>query len=680
MGLIKQVEDMESELIMAAATTMINSLVEEVFVPMFKKYQKSAKITSAEFLNRNKGYFNEYLLRTYNRYSIINTLVFHNSQRLLKEIYVAQTLVKENPAEYYKETAEVDRLPVSLIKKYKKILITDTAGMGKSTMMKRMFIDLIDNCIKDVGVPIYIELNRLNKDRTILKEIQEELNSLSEEFDNDLLLSFIQKGGFIFFLDGYDEISIADRDKVTLDIKDFIARASTGNFFIMTSRPESNLSSFGDFQSFTIEPLTKDEAFELLSKYDLSKKRELSTKLIKLLKSGQYRSIDEYLVNPLLVSLLFTAYDYNGSIPFEKHRFYGVVFEAYFEKQDLSKPIKSRDKLSGLNYDGFDRILRYLGFDCLVRTGVKFNEDKILNSIREAKEYCGYLENKDFSETDFLKDLTSSVPLFYKEGTDYKWVHKSLLEYFAARFIFCDAKENQDRILKAIYDSEHIDKYINMLDLYYDIDLKGFSKNITLPFCERFIQIYDAQINKVDLNKELISARISNLLFCKSALFVSSKREQNQFEYVNRIFVDTDSELHANPHACNIQNVVREKMYLALGYSSKEYLLANLLFRKNSSIVIDFSYGSFDDIKKFKEYMRVTRNGLPKEISEFEHDKVYFIDIKTGSQSKQLYRAIDIQLSWIFQRRINYDACKKEAERIKKEIDRSKATDLTHGI
>ncbi len=665
MGLIKQVEDMESELIMAVATTMINSLVEEVFVPMLKKFKKSAKITSAEFLNRNKGYFNEYLLRMYNKYSIINTLVFHNSQRLLKEIYVAQTLLKENPSEYHNETAKVDRLPVSLIQKYKKILITDTAGMGKSTIMKRMFIDLIDNCIKDVGIPIYIELNRLDKDRTILVEIQEELNSLSKEFDNDLLLSFIQKGGFIFFLDGYDEISIADRDKVTQDIKDFISRANTGNYFIMTSRPEGSLSSFGDFQSFTIQPLSKDEAFELLSKYDLSKKKDLSEKLVKLLKSGDYDSIDEFLENPLLVSLLFTAYDYNRSIPFEKHRFYGVVFEAYFEKHDLSKPLKSRDKLSGLNFDGFDRILRYIGYDCLIWTGVKFNKDTILNTIRKAKIFCGV---SDFSENAILEDLVSTVPLFCREGTDFKWAHKSLLEYFAARFIFCDAKENQDRILTAIYNSEHLDKYINMLDLYYDLDLKGFSKNITLPFCEKFIRICEAHINDLNISKELLCTRISNLLFRKSALLVSSKKEM----YADITFNETDSDLLLYRYF-RIQDVDNEMVYLALGGSSKEHLLSKLLFRKKASIIDK-------NIVYFIEYYNININGFPKEIREFEHNKVCYIDIKTGNQSNELYQAIDIMLLRSFRFRINYEACKKEAERINNEIHRNNTVDLISGI
>lgn len=657
-------------LITAAATQMIKSFVDKIIMPKAEKFFKSVGISYKEVLDKNRDYFGEYYHRTYEKYSIVNTLVFHNSQRLLKDIYVTQSLVKEHGFQDDDKPIVIDKYPRDLIDKYQKILITDTAGMGKSTMTKRMFIDLIDNGLEGIGIPIYIELNKLNKNHDILQEIQNELNSLSEDFDNDLLLRFIQTGGFIFFLDGYDEISIADRDEVTQDIKDFISKASKGNSFILTSRPEGNLMSFGDFQSFSIQPLTEDEAYELLTKYDKSKNKELSSKLVELLQSGEYDSIAEFLENPLLVSLLFTAYDYNRSIPFEKHRFYGVVFEAYFEKHDNTKAMKKREKYSGLNYDGFDRILRYVGYDCLIRTGVQFNKDTILNTIREAKEFCGI---SDFSENAFLEDLVSTVPLFCKEGTDYKWVHKSLLEYFAARFIFCDAKESQDKILTAIYNSENLDKYINMLDLYYDIDWKGFSKNITLPFCEIFIDNCDSHFNDLNFSKDLISTRISNLLFAKSALLVLSDEggARNQI-HARHIIEETDSEFQLR-RAFRIQRAHNEMVFFALGKPSKMYGLARLLNEKKASVV-GFEKGAY------KDYLQLREDGFPKEISEFEHDKVCFIDVKTGNQSKELYHATNILPYWYLGICIDYDACKKEAERIKKEIDQNNTVDLTSGI
>ena len=99
-----------------------------------------------------------------------------------------------------------------------------------------------------------------------------------------MLLDLLADGGFIIMLDGYDEISLSDRDIVTADIQDFISKASNNHYFI-TSRPEKALSSFGNFQEFRINPLNKKEAFELLRKYD--GQGEISTLLIKKLQEQE---------------------------------------------------------------------------------------------------------------------------------------------------------------------------------------------------------------------------------------------------------------------------------------------------------------------------------------------------------------------------------------------------------
>lgn len=643
---------MTSELL----TPDIKSFVENYVAPKIEKFADEQGIPCKSLSIPKGKHIGEYLSRTYEKYSIINTMVFHNSQRKLKDIYVTQTLVEGN--RYHDDAAAtiIDAYPRKLIEKYRKILITDTAGMGKSTITKRMFIDLIDNCLDCIGIPIYIELNKLNKDNKILQEIQKELNSLSEKFDNHLLLKFIQTGGFIFFLDGYDEISIADRDVITQDIQTFISQTGSGNFFILTSRLESGFTSFGDFRLFRIRPLKKEEAYELLKKYDSDKGKELSGKLVELLESGQYDSINEFLVNPLLVSLLFTAYDFNRSIPFEKHRFYGVVFEAYFEKHDNTKAMKKREKRSGLNYDGFDRLLRYIGYDCLVKTGVKFNKDAILNTIRKAKVFCGI---SDFSENSFLEDLVTTVPLFCKEGTDYKWVHKSLLEYFAARFIFCDAKENQDKILTAIYDSENSDNYFNMLEIYYDIDIKGFSKNITLPFCEKFIKFYEDNIfSSSIIRKDFINDRISKLFIFNFA-FLAMKGESLLSSREVRKFFD-QAGMESDYSIDYYRTLDSKHKYLYIAENDKENLTL-LLFRKNNSIFVKAA---------IKPRRRFELN-VPEEFGIFYDDKCHNVDLRTGDNNELTYMFINSMTRGFRYHSLDYIACKKEVVRIKKEIAQS---------
>lgn len=55
------------------------------------------------------------------------------------------------------------------------------------------------------------------------------------------------------------------------------------------------------------------------------------------------------------------------------------------------------------------------------------------------------------------------------------------------------------------------------------------------------------------------------------------------------------------------------------------------------------------------------------EFKDFEKDCVYVVDMKLGEDSEALYKAINecvCGISWWF----NYEACREEIDRIKKEI------------
>ena len=649
---------LETAAIATAAKPLVEKIVVELVTPKIKQFADWCKGKYKEELIPTAEHFQEYLGRTYDKYSSINVLAIPNSQFQLKNIYVTQTLIKYNRFESEDDTTIINRLPTELIKEYKKILITDTAGMGKSTIMKYMFIDLIDNGLNDVGIPIFVELNRLNKNRTILKEIQEEMDSLSKKFDSELLFKLIQTGGFIFFLDGYDEISIADRNEVTNDIQSFISKAGIKNYYILSSRPEDSLASFGDFQSFKIQPLAKKEAFELLTKYDISNQKKISKELIIELKTGKYNSINEYLVNPLLVSLLYIAFNYKAEIPLKKHQFYRQVYDALFNSHKLAQGQKPHEKRSGLDIDDFNRVLRYVGYECLISIGVQFDEDTILNSIKRAKIFCGNLK---FGESDFLKDLMTSVPLFSKDGTEYKWSHKSLMEYFAARFIAEDAKEKQNTILSRIYYSEDNYKYINMLDIYYDIDYKGFSKNIVLPLLERFVKYHDEHYPKLyNVDKGSLEARIALLFpFCLTGItkytFFKKEKERGKREF--SFFYENIKEKRWNSTSYGYYD-----KFVMLGYQDQEnsnyWFLLRLLFVKHPELFIQ----------------NITK---PKKIDKnlYKENMIYRIDVMTGDSDISHFQLINILLSeanHLFSSYyLNFNAVKDKIKSIKKDIELS---------
>ena len=617
--------------------------------------QKDVKLSNdkSKRIEQLKTEVEEYLFShnpTYKKYSSVNALAIPNSQFKLKDVYIAQTLEKDNRFDKEKDTTKIEQLPVELIKKYKKILIKDTAGMGKSTIMKYMFVNIIDNNIRDVGIPIYIELNRLNKDCTILNKIQEEMNSISNKFDNDSLLHLFNMGSFIFFMDGYDEISIADRDEVTKDIQNFINNAGSNNFYILTSRPEERLASFGDFQSFNIKPLIKKEAYGLLKKYDISSQKCVSAEIIKELKTGKYNSIDEYLKNPLLVSLLYSAYQYKAEIPLQKHQFYKQVYNALYDAHKFAQGQVPHEKRSGLDIDNFNRVLRFIGFDCLKSIGVRFDEDTILRSIRTAKDFSG---NLNFSESDFLKDLLTSVPLFCKDGTEYKWAHKSLMEYFAARFIADDLKKNQEKILKNVFISEDITKYINMLDLYYDIDNYGFIKYIELPLLLEYKKYYEENyFESSRIEKKYIEERIGYL-------------------YAQTICVDIfDRKLYHH----DLFEDIRERIKNNFGFLANSVTITSAGFVIGYLIQPQKKILSILSKKKDELFERVKRK-TTNNVEEMNISKR--IDIHTGEEDENTYKEINNLITQSPRENstyLNYQKCCNEIKRINNIIMRNEDT------
>ncbi len=502
--------------ILAAAGPFIKVVLDTYLTPKLENLKKRFSLDYNKYYVPTEAHFSEYFFRTYKRISIVNTLVFNNSQRFLKDIYLPLTIIKNNDQKEVK--FKITTFPQELLDHFEKILITDNAGMGKSTLMKKIFIDSIDN---KKGIPILIELRRLNKDKKILQEIQEQIDSLGKHVNNNLLLELLNEGGFIILLDGYDEIPLSDREIVTGDIQSFIAKASK-NKFILTSRPENALASFGDFQEFRIMPLKKKEAFELLRKYD--KNGAVSNLLIKKLEESEMTNISEFLTNPLLVSLLFTAFQHKQTIPFKKHIFYRQVYDANFESHDLTKGDSyTHDKYSKLAIDDFHRVLRHIGFSCLKdNQRIEFTKDQILLLIKNAKAFCADLK---FSESDFLKDLLSTVPLFSQDGNYYRWAHKSLQEYFAAQFIYLDSKEKQSKILYHLYSNPELKTFLNILDLYYDIDTKAFRNVILYDYLCQFRTYFNScfQNEKFSVDKESIIFRKECCFLCPPFLFLMSE-------------------------------------------------------------------------------------------------------------------------------------------------------------
>ena len=233
----------------AGITEFVKVIVNTYLKPKFESLLKEEKV-SKDFLDLIEVNFSEYLSRSYKKNLYMNTIVFRNSQKTIDELYIPLTVEKVNiqsDEEY--EKVVIDEFSDNFIPKYNKVLLIDNAGMGKSTIIKKLYLSTIE---KNKGLPILIELRKLKKDISIVDFIISELNGISKSFNKDYILKLIEKGDFIFFFDGYDEVEEAHKRDITENLQDFIFKANN-NMFLLSSRDDNSLNCFGDFQSFQIK-------------------------------------------------------------------------------------------------------------------------------------------------------------------------------------------------------------------------------------------------------------------------------------------------------------------------------------------------------------------------------------------------------------------------------------------
>lgn len=448
--------------------------------------------------------------------------------------------------------------------------------MGKSTLLKFIFLKTIEN---KSSIPILVELRKLSSKKSIVDFVISELETQDENVTREFFERCLEKGVFTFFLDGYDEIADEDKRLISDQLLELKSKASK-NRFILSSREESSLSYLADFQRFNIRPLEKDEAFTLIRK--LSPESTVSDSLIEKLEQQDQSSLEEFLTNPLLVSLLVKSYLHSPILPVRLSEFYRQVFDALYQIHDARKELGgfARPKRCELDLDRFHKALRALGILTYRDEKLEFTTDELSIQIENAKKLTA--ENQ-YSAADFRHDLLHAVPIFVQEGNSVRWAHRSLQEYFAAAYICFDAKEKQATFMLQMY--KHVTRNANILRLCADIDEKSFKNTIVKGYLDELISKIENSYPAVDfplIENEQLERRRAQLLGDSSGIIVFNRQVK---------FAEAHKKLAHHLTSKNVPNGIRGIIFLdkSLGLAHKPTKLVKyvVIFSSYNGMIMD---------------------------------------------------------------------------------------------
>ncbi|MGI0630097.1 NACHT domain-containing protein [Pseudomonas aeruginosa] len=410
------------------------------------------KISDTEFKRyqvKLESCFKKYITRTHSKYSKIKTLLYRDKPVKLLDHYVPTNFkcgkkIHDGGEIFYE------------LKKNKRNVILGTAGSGKSVLLRKIVIDIINN--KEGTIPALLELRLLitkEKSETILDHLYRSISDQDEGFTKDQLITSLKIGKIALFLDGFDEIDYEKRQTYEREILE-ISDKYPNTILVISSRPDELFNSWEEFHIFSALPLNEKQSIELVSKIDYEK--SVKETFITQLKDGLFKKHIDFLSSPLLLTMMLLTFEQLAEIPEKIHIFYEQAFDTLYHKHDALKSQYKRKSYSNLPIDDFKRLFSAF---CIIT----FYERKMIFSDTEILEYLAEAVNTEditCEPTKIFNDLLKSVCIIQKDGNTYTFSHRSFQEYFAAVFLSRSQTIDLPKALNLISIRHHTDNVISL--------------------------------------------------------------------------------------------------------------------------------------------------------------------------------------------------------------------------
>ena len=457
-----------SESILSEGIKPASGFITALLGPKIEKVRKWASEKDLEGRvepDKLQAVFNEYLLKLADRVCELTSIAFPLSKLNIFNAYEPLHLIRQGPDGVRGRRVGVDEIIEGHRKSF---LIIDNAGMGKSTFTRHLITQIL---FKSDRIPILFDLRKVDVGLTIPENLAKELDLIGSEFPRDVFYRLIKLGKFVVIVDGFDEVSVDSQVEIANEIHELSTKGGD-NKLILTSRPQETLPDLLSSQTLKFQSFTPQQAKSLMRRYDNFAGLDVGERL-----SAQLDNVPEkFLETPLLVSLLYRTFGTNNSIADRISTFYDEIYHALYKGHDLTnKNGFFREKRSGLDFEDFRRLLRSLCYYMMLTKKVSFkNWTEAIKYIDSAIRISSIFPT---SPSKFLDDLMVAVPLMHRDGVEYKFSHKTLIEYFSAEYIVYHNKSLE--LLNRIFQSDSVRGFAKVFEFINDINPKLFDSVAT---------------------------------------------------------------------------------------------------------------------------------------------------------------------------------------------------------
>lgn len=383
----------------------------------------------------------------FHKISNVKTFLFNENPVKFEDVYVPLSL------RYEKKTIEIPENVELLFKINNFITIVGHAGSGKTMLMKHCFLNILQRANY---IPIIIELRRIDSTNMNLAEyISSSVFKLNLIRSESVFNKLLSDGRFIFFLDGFDEIAIKNKEIRSSQIEEFTDRYNK-NLFMLTSRPGAGAESLSRFRTYHVSEMNEKQIrmfVEKQARYMDEEGEQIAKKIISTIYGSKNTTIKEYLSNPLLLSMFILTFKYTPELPSKRSGFYFNVFDTLYCKHDTTSKTGGylHEKKCKMEREQYLSLLQTFSYDSYLSSKYEFDSVYINEEFEKLKKKL----NLKFQNDSMLYDLSVSIGIWVLDGLTYNFPHRSMQEYFAASLI----SKAEEKSRKLVYTNILTRKY-----------------------------------------------------------------------------------------------------------------------------------------------------------------------------------------------------------------------------
>ncbi|MDM5296386.1 NACHT domain-containing protein [Peribacillus simplex] len=487
---------MDEQDIIKFSTELINRNIEKIY--------NSVKGYGVDKIKQNKAKtgkaFKNYLESAIKKYSKVKTIIFGETPIFLYSTYTELDLRifgdKNTTVNNISDLLAIDN----------NIIISGIAGGGKSTLLKYLFLNCIE---KENYIPIFIELRDINNTNlSLIDFIYTSIEKLNFTLEKEYFEDTLENGNLIFFFDALDEVSYEIRDRIQKDIIDLSSKYNK-NYYLVTSRPNENFIGWNTFSEIEVQNLTKEKSKNLIQKIDYFP-IEIKNKFLEELDSNLYDEYKSFASNPLLLTIMFLSFSFNGNISRKINGFYEDAFEALYRRHDASKLGFKRKKYLDLDIRDFKDILSCFSLLSYFDGCYEYSSSQLIEYIDKSKK----ITEKEFNSDEFFLEMYKSINILIKDGLRYVFSHRTFQEYFCAVYISKLSMNIKSGIITKIFNEKPLDK---VLDFLFEIDRQSLEEIIIIPYFEEI---------KMQLNYNEDDWEWRYITFLYKEIIISNKHEE----------------------------------------------------------------------------------------------------------------------------------------------------------